>query len=74
MASKRFYLLGEDVTTAREVELPLDLELADLQEIAAAHFSIVEPKGMLANLPIMAKQLKTTHLHSKQAFHFHHKM
>ncbi len=47
MPSKRFYLLGEDVTTAREVEVPLDLELVDLQEIAAAHFGIVEPKGML---------------------------
>jgi hypothetical protein len=48
MATKRFFLLGEDTATAREIELPLDLELADLQEIVAAHFGIVEPKGTLA--------------------------
>jgi hypothetical protein len=71
MPSKRLYLLGEDVTTAREVEVPLDLELVDLQEIAAAHFGIVEPKGMLT-CPIIENQ--TPPSHSKQAFHFHHKM
>jgi hypothetical protein len=50
MATQRFFLLGEDAATASEIELPLDLNLADLQELVAAHFGIVEPKGMLVLL------------------------
>jgi hypothetical protein len=57
MPSKQFYLLGEDATTAREIDVPLDLELADLQEIAAAHFGIVEPKGRLSDIPLQNTQL-----------------
>jgi len=46
MPNKQFYLLGEDVTTAREIEVASDSELLDLQETTAAHFGIVEPKGI----------------------------
>ena len=52
MPSKQFYLHGEDVTTAREIDVTVDLELGDLQEITAAHFGIVEPKGTRVENPL----------------------
>jgi hypothetical protein len=47
MATQRFYLLGEDASTAREIQVTSDTDLEDLQEIVASHFGIVEPKGTL---------------------------
>lgn len=46
MATKRFYLFGEDSSTAREVELTPSLDLDGLQEVVAASFAIVEPKSV----------------------------
>lgn len=45
MSTKQFYLLGEDVSTAIEIELPESSDLEDLQHHIAAHYSIVDPKG-----------------------------
>lgn len=56
MACKRFFLLGEAAATAKEIELPLDIEFTDLQEIVAAHFSIVEPKGTYLSFTILVCQ------------------
>lgn len=56
MMSKQFYLLGEDVTTAREIDVSPDIELGDLQEIVAAHFGIVEPKGMFLMQSLLGRK------------------
>lgn len=45
MATKQFYLLGEDVSSARDIELPDSADLEELQHVIAAHFSIVDPHG-----------------------------
>ncbi len=47
MSTKQFYLLGEDVSTARDIELPESSDLEDLQHHIAAHYSIVDAKGEL---------------------------
>lgn len=47
MSAKQFYLLGEDVSTAREIELPDSTDLEDLRHEIAAHYSIVDPSGKL---------------------------
>ncbi|KAG4293368.1 cytochrome P450 oxidoreductase [Fusarium proliferatum] len=46
MSTKQFYLSGESPSTAREVELPPNLEFEELQNIAASHFAIVKPNGV----------------------------
>ncbi|KAF5678248.1 cytochrome P450 monooxygenase oxidoreductase [Fusarium circinatum] len=46
MATKQFFLLGEAPSTARDVELPSDVEFEELQNIVASHFAIVKPNGV----------------------------
>ena len=42
----QFYLSGESPSTAREIEVDTNGGLYDLQNLIAAHFAIVEPKGV----------------------------
>lgn len=48
MSTKQFYLLGDDITSARDIELPESSDLEELQHHIAAHYSIVDPKGKSA--------------------------
>jgi hypothetical protein len=46
MATKRFHLMGEDPSTAQEIELPSSLDEQSLQHLIASHFAIVDANGM----------------------------
>ncbi|KAH8846409.1 hypothetical protein MCOR01_003609 [Pyricularia oryzae] len=46
MSSKLFYLLGNEPSTAIEIEIPSDTNDEGLQHLLASHFAIVEPKGV----------------------------
>ncbi|PYI15692.1 cytochrome P450 monooxygenase [Aspergillus violaceofuscus CBS 115571] len=46
MPAKQFYLLGEPVATAREIEVDSALDFGELQHLLAAHFAIVDPNGI----------------------------
>ncbi|KAH7313836.1 cytochrome P450 monooxygenase [Stachybotrys elegans] len=46
MSSTLFYLLGEDPSTTREIEVASSLDHVELQHLVAAHFAIVEPSGI----------------------------
>ncbi|KAM5353375.1 hypothetical protein ACJ41O_000025 [Fusarium nematophilum] len=46
MSTKRFYLLGEDPSTAQDIEIPASLDQAGLQHLVASHFAIVDPNGI----------------------------
>ncbi|KAK3934809.1 cytochrome P450 [Diplogelasinospora grovesii] len=46
MASKQFYLLGNDVSTARDIEVPPDIDEDCLKDLVASYFAIVQPKGV----------------------------
>jgi hypothetical protein len=46
--TKEFYFLGQDESTAREVEVPRDTDFEGLQHLIASHFAIVKSKGMLS--------------------------
>ncbi|CRL18617.1 Cytochrome P450 [Penicillium camemberti] len=46
MPSQRFYLLGNPVTSAIEVEIESSTDLDGLKHLIAAHFAIVEPNGI----------------------------
>lgn len=50
MATKRFHLMGEDPSTAQEIELPSSLDEQSLQHLVASHFAIVDPNGMLLSI------------------------
>lgn len=43
---KQFYLLGEDVSTAREISIPSAVDEDELRQLVASHFAIVGAKGM----------------------------
>lgn len=43
--SKQFYLLGEDVSSAKEVDLEPSQDIEGLKGLIAAHFAIVVPDG-----------------------------
>ena len=45
MSSKQFYLLGEAVSSARQVDVDASQDLDALRQLIAAHFAIVEPSG-----------------------------
>jgi hypothetical protein len=45
MPSNTFYLLGEDISTAKEVEFDTSQSIEGLRHLIAAHFAIVEPSG-----------------------------
>ncbi|KAI8629062.1 cytochrome P450 [Xylariaceae sp. FL1651] len=46
MSSKQFYLLGEDPASARDIEIPSQIDQEGLQHLIASHFAIVEPQGV----------------------------
>ncbi|KAI6080737.1 cytochrome P450 [Hypoxylon rubiginosum] len=46
MSSKQFYFLGEDPSSARDIELPSEVDFEGLQHHIASQFAIVEPKGI----------------------------
>lgn len=48
MPSQTFYLLGNPVTSAIEVEIESSTDLDGLKHLIAAHFAIVEPNGKQA--------------------------
>ncbi|ORY63878.1 cytochrome P450 monooxygenase [Pseudomassariella vexata] len=59
MSSKQFYLLGEDPSTAREIEIPAEIDDEGLRHHIASHFAIVDSKGIyrritLPELPLTA--------------------
>ncbi|PCG91368.1 Cytochrome P450 [Penicillium occitanis (nom. inval.)] len=43
MPSNKFYLLGEDVSTAKDIEIDASQSIDGLRHLIAAHFAIVEP-------------------------------
>lgn len=44
--TKQFYLLGEDVSTAREIDIPSTIDEDELRQLIASNFAIVGAKGM----------------------------
>ncbi|KAK3387849.1 cytochrome P450 [Podospora didyma] len=46
MSAKLFYLLGEPVSTAKEIEVASSLSEDDLKHLVASHFAIVVPDGI----------------------------
>jgi hypothetical protein len=45
MAVKQFYLLGDPVSSARNIELDQTLAIDGLKDLIASHFAIVSPNG-----------------------------
>lgn len=45
MTAQHFYLLGDDPSSARPIELDGKLDIDGLKSLIAAHFAIVEPAG-----------------------------
>jgi hypothetical protein len=45
MPVQKFYLLGDHVTSAKEIEIETNTDLDGLKHLIAAHFAIVEPNG-----------------------------
>ncbi|CEJ89970.1 Putative Cytochrome P450 monooxygenase [[Torrubiella] hemipterigena] len=46
MVAQQFYLLGENVSTAREIEFEDKTDFETLRHIIAAHYAIVDAKGI----------------------------
>ncbi|KAJ6033728.1 hypothetical protein N7444_011499 [Penicillium canescens] len=46
MAVQTFYLLGNPVTSAKQIEIESNIGLDGLKHLIAAHFAIVEPNGI----------------------------
>ncbi|KAJ5772227.1 hypothetical protein N7520_002756 [Penicillium odoratum] len=46
MPVQKFYLLGDHVTSAKEIEIETNTDLDGLKHLIAAHFAIVEPNGI----------------------------
>lgn len=44
-ATKQFYLLGEHVSTAREIDVPSTIDEDELRQLIASNFAIVGAKG-----------------------------
>lgn len=47
MTAQQFYLLGDNPSTARPIEVDGKLDIDGLKSLIAAHFAIVEPTGKL---------------------------
>ena len=45
MAFKRFYLLGDDLSAGKEIDVPSSIDDDGLRNLIASHFAIVQPKG-----------------------------
>jgi hypothetical protein len=48
----QFFLSGESPSAARDIDVDAHGTLYDLQSLIAAHFAIVEPKGMISSQKI----------------------
>jgi hypothetical protein len=48
MPAMQFYLLGDPVSSARNIDVDLTSDLGGLKDLIAAHFAIVEPSGKCA--------------------------
>jgi hypothetical protein len=46
MSTKTFYLLGDDVSTARQIDVPATIGEDELRQLVASYFAIVDSKGM----------------------------
>ncbi|KAI2732314.1 hypothetical protein CBS147332_1453 [Penicillium roqueforti] len=46
MSAKQFYLLGEPVSSAKNIDVDPKSDLGELKDLIAAHFAIVEPNGI----------------------------
>lgn len=46
MPAKQFYLLGEPVSSARNIDVDPKSDLGGLKDLIAAHFAIVESSGI----------------------------
>lgn len=45
MPSHTFFLLGDDVSTAKDIDVDTSLSIDEVKHLIAAHFAIVEPNG-----------------------------
>jgi hypothetical protein len=45
MSSQTFFLLGEDVSTAKDIEINPSQSIDEVKLLIAAHFAIVDPSG-----------------------------
>ncbi|KAK7964518.1 hypothetical protein PG988_011492 [Apiospora saccharicola] len=46
MSTKTFYLLGDDVSTARQIDVPATIGEDELRQLVASYFAIVDSKGV----------------------------
>ncbi|KAJ5782822.1 hypothetical protein N7457_004596 [Penicillium paradoxum] len=46
MSAKQFYLLGEPLSTVKNIDVDPSSDLVSLKDLIAAHFAIVEPTGI----------------------------
>lgn len=58
-ATKQFYLLGEDVSTAREIDVPTTIDEDELRQLFASHFAIVAAKGTYSDTALIVWLLLT---------------
>lgn len=65
VSTKQFYLLGENVTTAQDIEIPSSVDDVELRHIIASHFAIVDSKStfsihnFIGPVPIIYKSHNT---------------
>lgn len=45
MAVKQFHLLGDPISSARNIELDEKANVNDVKDLIASHFAIVSPNG-----------------------------
>ena len=54
----QFFLSGESPSASRDIDVDANGSLYDLQSLIAAHFCIVEPKGMISSQKIAIIRLE----------------
>lgn len=54
MSAKQFYLLGEPVSSAKNIDVDPKSDLGELKDLIAAHFAIVEPNGKFEGLILIS--------------------
>lgn len=45
MPRQTFYLFGENISTAKEIEIDASQGIEEVKHLVAAHFAIIEPSG-----------------------------
>ena len=50
MTSHKFYLLGDEISSAKAIQIDSKLDLEGLQHLISSHFAIVKPDGKCHNL------------------------